>query len=300
STGGLTSNEMARALYFRGLSHRKQGRPAQAISDLTGAIWLADGLDEKDRGAAVAARALAYKDAGLPDPGAPQTAAATAVPAPVPAAPPASHSSAKRAEPAPAADGSWQTSATPRAATVAQAEEPAAAAPSSGGGIAGFFSNLFGGGESSPPAAPSPGNVTTSSTGTPPNSAVSSWSTETAATRAAPAAAPAVKRTRTAAIADSPPPPAPAVAAKPALTGKYKLQVAVVRSRAEADRVLGELTAKHAAKLGARHAVVEEAVFGNMGTFFRVNVGPFATAAESGKVCDALRPGGYDCLVVTQ
>jgi cell division protein FtsN len=35
-----------------------------------------------------------------------------------------------------------------------------------------------------------------------------------------------------------------------------------------------------------------------MGTFYQVNVGPFATTAETDSACKALKSSGYDCLVV--
>ena len=36
--GGLPSRQMAKALYHRGVAYRRQGKPAQAISDLTSAL----------------------------------------------------------------------------------------------------------------------------------------------------------------------------------------------------------------------------------------------------------------------
>ena len=42
--GALNPQQVARALYYRGLVYRKDGKPGLAISDLTSAIWLKDGL----------------------------------------------------------------------------------------------------------------------------------------------------------------------------------------------------------------------------------------------------------------
>ncbi|MCB1521732.1 MAG: SPOR domain-containing protein [Hyphomicrobiaceae bacterium] len=293
STGGLASSDLARTLYFRGLAYRKQGKPAQSISDLTSAIWLSDGLDPTERADAIATRSAAYRDAGLPDPGVPAGAASVAAASP--------------AAPAPAASATgrtgngWQTAGVPEVKPKTTPAPAPAAPPAASGstGIGGFFSNLFGGGSSSASAPAPEGEVTTSSTGTAPagapSAAVSSWSsgTEVAEGRKARVSG---GRTQTAALSE--PAPAAAKAAAP-LKGKYKLQVAVLRSEAEARQLAAKFEREHADKIGRRSTAVEEAVFGNMGTFYRVNIGPFANAAEPGKLCDSLRPGGYDCLVVT-
>ena len=60
---------MARAMVIRGSAWRKQGKPAQAIADLTSALWLKGGLSEADRTAALATRTEAYREAGLADAG---------------------------------------------------------------------------------------------------------------------------------------------------------------------------------------------------------------------------------------
>ena len=63
----LQGPSMARALYLRGAAYQKQGKPAQAIADLTSALWLKGGLSEADRAAATALRTEAYRQAGLND-----------------------------------------------------------------------------------------------------------------------------------------------------------------------------------------------------------------------------------------
>ena len=47
--GNLPPAIMAKALYIRGMAYRQQSKPAQAISDLTSALWLKGGLTEEDR-----------------------------------------------------------------------------------------------------------------------------------------------------------------------------------------------------------------------------------------------------------
>ena len=85
-----------------------------------------------------------------------------------------------------------------------------------------------------------------------------------------------------------------------AASGTIRLQVAAVRSRAEAEQVSAKLLATPVVQSAAATPVIDEAVLGSLGTFYRVRLGPFANAAEPNKLCAALKPQGYDCLVVAQ
>ena len=67
SAGSLPSAQTARALYYRGVAHRRQSKPALAISDLTNALWIKAGLTEDQRADALQQRSGAYREAGLPD-----------------------------------------------------------------------------------------------------------------------------------------------------------------------------------------------------------------------------------------
>jgi cell division septation protein DedD len=86
----------------------------------------------------------------------------------------------------------------------------------------------------------------------------------------------------------------------PAGASAYRVQVAAVRSRRDADELVARLQQEHRAKLGQRVPVVDEAVFGNMGTFYRVRLGPFADAGEPSRLCATLNASGFDCLVLAQ
>ena len=44
---------------------------------------------------------------------------------------------------------------------------------------------------------------------------------------------------------------------------------------------------------------IEKTDMGNLGTFYRLQIGPFPSKAESLKVCNALKRGGVDCFLVT-
>src|SRR5262249_16938744 len=63
-SGKLSSSQMAKALLTRGLAYKKDNKPGQAISDLTSAIWLKNGLSPVEQKSAIAERSEAYKMAG--------------------------------------------------------------------------------------------------------------------------------------------------------------------------------------------------------------------------------------------
>lgn len=350
SSGALQSQQMARALYFRGVAFRKQGKPAQAISDLTSALWLKGGLSDTERAAAIDNRAGAYREAGLVEPTQVETARtspAAGRPAAVAekAAPTAAAKVAQAAAPAQAgnAQAGWQTSTSARqgpapapATTAAVPAQPAvkqaapvpsrfvgsmetdnfnvfkqpavapapggvrervATAPSdaerseappqaqqqsTGGGILkGLFGDLSLGG--SAPKRPEPAAAAPLA---PASSATSSWSdTKVAASG------------RQAAVA--PPQPTQPAAGPPQPEGRYRLQVAAVRTKQEADTVAARLKQQHAKDLKSRGVEIDEATLASVGTFYRVRVGPYADANEPRNLCVKLRQKGYDCLVVS-
>lgn len=347
SAGGLQNNHMARALYLRGLAHRKKGRPAQAIADLTSAIWLKDGLGEKDRAAALNARGEITREVGI---AAPASDGATSAPAAAPAArtasspepstrvrtaaaprsmaddlseagftrsfkpvapssepapavspPPAPVPAARESAAAPAgpATSSWQNSTTveskdrrrpaeprqqvsdarpapPPAAAPAPSQGSAPATqPSSGGGLGSFFTGLFTGVPASTPSADTAGK---------PQSRPRTEQWATTEKRATP-----TKASKEAA------PISTASVAK----GAFRLQIATVRSRKEADAVAARVRKEHVGAVTGRQIEIDETVFGGMGTFYRVRLGPYADVKEPNGLCEQLRPKGYDCLVVT-
>ncbi|MEE8296819.1 MAG: SPOR domain-containing protein, partial [Hyphomicrobium sp.] len=318
--GGLQKTQIAKALYYRGLAFRKKGKPGQAISDLTSAYWLNEGLTTAQRSDALSNRNAAYREAGISN------------------APAASESVVVAAEPAvmsvPSLDAStsgWETATLGKIASPAKnasstSQAPAvAAAPASksstsasdssdsgsSGGVGGFFSsitNLFTGGASSssqPAPSQSKNTDTTASIATKPET--SSWTQTTQVAAAPPSAKPKkpaqVTTPFTTQVAAVTPPAVAVQPKKPKVTsapsGKYRLQVAAVRSRSEADAVAARLMQKYGGKLGQRRPVVDEAVIGSMGTFYRVRVGPYANAKEPQQLCGTLRTSGFDCLVVT-
>ena len=270
SSSSLPATQTARALYYRGIAYRRQSKPALAISDLTSALWLKGALNEQQRADAMQHRAAAYREAGLPD----QTAS----------------------EPV-------RSASTPNATTAAAAAAPASTSSSGGG----FFSSLFGGGASTAaPTPPAPPPVADRTWGA--STQVQTGSVATAA--AVTAAAPAVAATKTwAAETTQKPTPASAraaaaaakAAAAPAPTaGAFRLQVAAVRTPDEANGVAAKLQERYGRELGGRAPAVDQTVMANMGTIYRVKVGPYANASEPKALCDKLKADGMDCLVVSQ
>ena len=71
SGGNLPPAIMAKAMLYRGMAYRRQQKPAQAISDISGALWLKGGLSPTDRTNALQQRAAAYQEAGLTENGEP-------------------------------------------------------------------------------------------------------------------------------------------------------------------------------------------------------------------------------------
>ena len=266
--GNLPPAIMAKALLYRGIAYRQQKKPAQAIADLTSALWLKGGLAEADRGDAMRQRTSAYQEAGLGDNG---EAIAPAMPGPTGRAATRTASASGVSDNAPPANDG-------------QAEAPAK--QSGGWGIANPFAGWFGGGSSAPPAPDRSPSTTASVEPPPPAHAPksSSW-THNTEVRGTPAAT-------------SAPAAATVVAARP--EGRFRVQVGMTRSQSDAQSLAARIKREHAGVLATREPEIDEAVVGNMGSFYRVRIGPFATAQEGQAACAKMRGPGVDCLVVTQ
>ncbi|HEY1244781.1 MAG TPA: SPOR domain-containing protein, partial [Hyphomicrobiaceae bacterium] len=211
-------------------------RTAQAVSDLTSALWLKGGLGGEERDAAIRERTAAYGDAGLADRG----------------------------------------------------EAEAAAPKTSGNWLSGLF-----GSSPEPPRQPRPAPPpVVKAEPARPASALGGWAT-TSRAQAEPAQ---VERP---AAAPAPPPRAEAPHAqhRSARTeGRYQVQLAAVRTEAEAYALAAK--AKREAPLASRESWIDHTVIGNMGAFYRVRFGPFASAQETQAACAKLQGSGFDCMPV--
>ncbi|MFV0294837.1 MAG: SPOR domain-containing protein [Hyphomicrobiaceae bacterium] len=276
----------ARAMGVRGSVYLKQKRLAEAISDLDSALWVKDGLIGSERRAATEARTKAYQLIGASAPS-PSHASASSAP------------SAQMAQTATAqsATGSW-SSTTQIQRTRAQ---PAASeAPSQGNAITNFFSNLFGQSQSSSTGSlPGRSDVAGVATMPPPTepkrlSALSSY---------APQSAVPLPTHRPAAAEAAPAPSKRIAKATPRRERggrQYQLKLAAVRTMAEAQQMGSAVKATHGAELDGSNVSIQKVTFGQMGTFYRPQIGPFSSRAKSKTVCDQIRSSGTDCMVVTE
>jgi cell division septation protein DedD len=243
AAGNLPPAIMAKALYVRGVAYRRQGRSAQAISDLSAALWMKGGLGGDEREDAIKEKAAAYADAGLADPG--------------------------DSRPAP---------------------------KSAGGGGGNWLSGLFGGGQEPPPAPPKRAEPPTARKEIDTKVSVgSSWSTEASESppkaKLAPPKRPPQGDAKTAPKTAKAPTPTASKA-----DGRYLVQLAAMKTEADALALAARAKREHAALLATRKQSVDRKVFGNMGAFYRVRFGPFASAQETQAVCAKLQGSGIDCL----
>jgi hypothetical protein len=174
NAGGLSSQQMAKALYYRGAAYRKTGKAAQAISDLTSAVWLKNGLSDADRAAAMEQRQAAYQEAGLGN--------ATPIGTPPLDAPAATAAIPPAGPPAPAPASSASPPAAPAVATLPAG--PATAAPADSATSSWSATNAKAAAEASVPSVPAGGYASLSSPDAPTLSALPQGD-------AAPAASPA-------------------------------------------------------------------------------------------------------------
>ena len=82
------------------------------------------------------------------------------------------------------------------------------------------------------------------------------------------------------------------------MTKGVRVQVASVRSEEQAKQLVQQIRAANQDITGGREPRIEKAVFGNMGTFYQVQLGPFASEEEGQKACPQLRGRGLDCMIV--
>jgi hypothetical protein len=275
--GNLPPALMAKALYYRGIAYRQRKMPAQAIADLTSALWLKGGLGESDRSDALRQRTSAYQEAGLTESGGPLA----------PAVPNSEHTPTRTAS----AAQNWGPGTTTSSLPSNSAPQEAAAAPKQTSSGWNPFAGWFGSASpapSSPPPPPAP--LSTASIDTPQPSAAAATRQRTSAW------------SRNTEVHGSNPPPASvvtsAVPAKP--EGRFRIQVGMVRSQDEAQALAAKVKREHGAVFADREPEIDQAVVGNMGSFYRVRVGPFATQQDGQGACAKLKGAGLDCLVVAQ
>lgn len=98
---------------------------------------------------------------------------------------------------------------------------------------------------------------------------------------------------------------APAPAAQPAApassaaapAGAYVVQVASVRTEAEAQSTIKSMQTKFPSVLNGQRSSVRRADLGDRGIYYRAQIGSFSSRDDAVKLCEALRAAGGDCMV---
>jgi tetratricopeptide (TPR) repeat protein len=293
----VSATEAAKALYFRGLAYQKLGQSTRAIADLGAAVWL--GLSPSERTAALVNRSLAYRAAGLKTEadaelasarkddnsgqvdkliasnGSAGTETASLGTFSTEVRPEGGHSTtiASAAPPARNAEA-----ANPGTWTTTQGEAPASE-PSGGNPLSRWWGSVRGtSNESAPAPAPS---ASPSQPSPKPPAVTTAWTTQTQAE---------AEGTRVATA--SPTVPVPSGGG-----GNYRLQLSPTRSEAEAQG-LWQKVVKQNQQLAGLEPRIEKTDMGNLGTFYRLQIGPFPDKAQTLKLCNALKRSGVDCFLV--
>jgi tetratricopeptide (TPR) repeat protein len=295
--------DAAKALYYRGLAYQKLGQHTRAIADLGAAMWL--GLSSSERTVALVNRSLAYQAAGLKAQAEAELASArksgggevekllasnggtgsdagSISPFATEVRRTSTVASASQDAPLPPAPAPRNSeAANPNSWTTTQGEAPAAPPPS-GNRLSRWWGSVRGSSSESapaPPPAPAPSAPRATAAAVP-----SAWTTQTQAEAGAAAG------TRVAAASSTAPVPSGG-------GGKYLLQLSPTRSEAEAS-ALWKTVVKQNQQLASLQPRVEKTDMGNLGTFYRLQIGPFPDKVESLKLCNALKRSGVDCFLV--
>jgi hypothetical protein len=80
-------------------------------------------------------------------------------------------------------------------------------------------------------------------------------------------------------------------------TGGYVVQLSSQKTEEEARASFKVLATKYAAVFGDREPYIKRVNIPEKGTFYRANVGPFATASEANHFCSNLKIVGGQCIV---
>jgi SPOR domain len=80
-------------------------------------------------------------------------------------------------------------------------------------------------------------------------------------------------------------------------TPHYVVQVSSQRSEADAQASYKALQQKYASVLGGHDPIIRRADLGDKGTFYRAQVGPFATMDEASQLCNSLKSAGGQCII---
>jgi len=77
----------------------------------------------------------------------------------------------------------------------------------------------------------------------------------------------------------------------------FRIQLAALKSEAEANKTWKRILSKHNDVLGSLTLHIVKADLGAQGIYYRVQAGPFADKASAAAACDQLKSAGQQCLV---
>ncbi|MBV8751236.1 MAG: SPOR domain-containing protein [Hyphomicrobiales bacterium] len=104
-------------------------------------------------------------------------------------------------------------------------------------------------------------------------------------------------RTRQALQSPAPQPADAPPAREAAATGGFVVQLSSQKTEEEARASFKVLASKYASVFGDREPYIKRVSIPEKGTFYRANVGPFATSAEANHFCSNLKIVGGQCIV---
>lgn len=114
----------------------------------------------------------------------------------------------------------------------------------------------------------------------------------------APTPTPATPATKASATpAEATPKPTVSFRSGGALTGTHLVQIGAFKSEAEADGQWSKLEGKLGSFLEGKSNDIERADLGAKGVFYRLRIGPFASADDAKTYCVGLKERGTDCLI---
>ena len=80
----------------------------------------------------------------------------------------------------------------------------------------------------------------------------------------------------------------------------YRIQLASSRSEDEARSYWQRISSQHRGIVGEREPIIEKTELGTLGTFYRLQLGPFDDKRQSLQLCNSFKRSGVECFLVTQ
>jgi hypothetical protein len=85
--------------------------------------------------------------------------------------------------------------------------------------------------------------------------------------------------------------------ANPSAAGSHVVQISSQKTEADAQSSFRSLQAKYPSVLGKREPLIRKVELGSRGTFYRAQVGPFASIEQANELCNDLKAAGGQCMV---